>query len=78
MRVMMYLFFILSTVALLPSWAFAATTWRLRRGAWVWVNPSEYARCAFIANDWVLVVVNNILWAGILTIGFTINYFLKG
>lgn len=57
-----YLFFIASTLALLPSWLFAAVTWRCRHGQWVWVNPSAYAMCSYQARDWVLVVMNSVFW----------------
>jgi hypothetical protein len=60
--VLAYVFFILSTLALLPSWLFAAVTWRCRHGQWIWVSPSAYARCAYVSQDWLLVVMNNVFW----------------
>lgn len=81
MRFLLYLFFIVSTLALLPSWAFAAASWRIRRGTWVWVNPWDYARYAYISRDPLLVVVNGILWAGILSLTSVVNFaisYLKG
>lgn len=74
--VLMLSFFILTTLALLPSWAFAAVMWRRKHGLWVWVNPSEYARCAYIAQDWTLVFVNNVFWIIIFLAYKAINYFL--
>jgi hypothetical protein len=37
MNVLPCLFFIGSTIALLPSWAFASVTWRCRHGRWIWL-----------------------------------------
>jgi hypothetical protein len=57
-----YVFFILSTLALLPSWLFAAVMWRRKHGQWVWINPSAYARCVYVSQDWLLVGMNNVFW----------------
>ena len=62
MRYIWYLFFVVSTVALLPSWAFAAMMWRRKYGKWVLVNPSSYARCEYQARGWLLFLMNNIFW----------------
>jgi hypothetical protein len=74
---LLYVFFITSTLALLPSWALAATSWRLRHGRWMWVSPGEYARYAYGTKDWVLVFVNNVLWICIICAGTIINYVLR-
>lgn len=60
--VLAYVFFVLSTLALLPSWLFAAVMWRRKHGQWIWVNPSAYARCAYVSQDWLLIVMNNVFW----------------
>lgn len=73
---MLYVFFITSTLALLPSWALAATSWRLRHGRWMWVSPGEYARCVYSLKDWVLIVVNNVLWICVICACTIINHIL--
>lgn len=72
-----YMFFFVSTVALLPSWLFAAVMWRRKHGKWVWVNPSAYARCAYVSQDLLLVVMNNVFWIIICAVYLAIRFVLN-
>jgi allantoicase len=39
--------------------------------------PWEYARAAYSTLNWVLVVINNVLWVGIISAWAIINYLTR-